>query len=151
MHGSSFVLGALFLVASGCGPKKEEAHKDPPVPIDCSASATNGCDDWHPATSPFNGKYDSHACVQWRDAPGVNVHAGYADNCKLPPNPQEGTKQDLVASCPQTARAGGCMTATEYSCVVQFQYRDDSLNDSAKTDPAALQAYCESIGAKYVP
>lgn len=144
-------LSLFTAVLLQCGGVSHPTPSPTAPKIDCSAGSAQACDSWHPAASPFDGKYDNHSCVQWRDTPeGAGAHAGYADGCKLEASAQEGSKKDLLNACPMANR-GGCMIATEYTCEVQFVYSDPSLLEGSRVDAAKWKEYCESIGGQFVP
>lgn len=146
----SVTLACSRLTPTSSSTSSSTKNSQKAAPIDCSSTSANACDTWSPATTPFNGTYDHHSCVAWRDAAGANVHGANADACKLSASADPGTKIDLLGSCPTANRVGGCMIATEYSCEVQYNYADPSVLPEYRMNKDATRDYCTSIGGTFV-
>ncbi len=150
---NKLVLG-LLLVGCGANPGGSGTGGgggSAAVPIDCSGgNSVKACESWTVDESPFMSRYGSHTCVQWKDAAGVTLHSSSVDACKPAEGADPNTIVRVVDHCPETARSGGCMAATEYSCEVQYYYHDDSLETGRAVQSGDVQTLCSQAGSQFV-
>lgn len=151
-------IAALFASLIGCGTPPTDDYTatdttgttEGSVTLDCTMPA-GSCDSWFPAVSPFDGTYSSHSCVQWKDAPGIEVMGYLADNCVVADGAQEGVQNNLGTACPEANRVGGCLVSTpDAFCEITYYYNDASLTEGNRADAGAVRTLCEQSGAVYV-